>query len=312
MSLAPIPAFGITASKPSSSRPRQNPSSIALSTAPDSVRFGASESERSELNQPKHEIIEQPNGVAPIVRFTLEPGQTLFAESGAMLTKDPHVDLDTNFSNKGFFSSVWRNIASGESIMKQKFTSPDKPGEVTIAAPIPGKVMAVDLNGNESLIVQDNSFLAYTGDIESSISFREGQNRPIRTGLLGGEGFLFQKYSGNGRVFLNASGNIMKVDLKEGQALDVDNGSLVAYTNGVNYDFTMNRGKSGTGFFKNLKNMALSGEGLFHARLTGPGTVYIQSMPFYKLASRIVTAGGGHSGGGGSGFSLIDLGLGDE
>lgn len=248
--------------------------------------------------EPAYEIIEQPNGVAPALKFTVKPGDEVHAERGAMLAKDSWVEMDTRLMVKGAGKVLKRFFFSGESIFKQVFTTA-KPGHVTIAAPIPGKITAIDMSETGPMITQKEAFLAYTGDVKTDAKLLKGPSlgRRVATGFLGGEGFFLQRFEGTGKLFINASGNILEYNLKPGETLDVDNGCLVAYSDSIEPQVVLTPKLSGKIF---------SGEGLTHVRLSGPGKVFLQTMPFSRMALKIVAAGAIQGGGTSTGAILAD------
>ena len=234
-----------------------------------------------------------------IVEIELDPGETVVAEAGAMNYMEDDIEFVTKMGDgsdpqQGFMSkmmAVGSRVLTGESIFMTHFTN--QGGEkkrVAFAAPYPGKVIALDLSElGGSMICQKDAFLCAALGTKISIAFQ----RKLGVGFFGGEGFILQRLDGDGLAFVHAGGTVIKKKL-EGQTLRVDTGCLVAFTDGINYDIQ----RAG-----NLKSMFFGGEGLFLASLSGHGTVLLQSLPFSRLADRILRhapAAGGSSKGEGS------------
>ena len=231
-----------------------------------------------------------------IVEVELDPGETVIAEAGAMNYMEEGIQFEAKMGDgskpdSGLFGKLLdagKRAITGESIFITHFTNQGAGKQhVAFAAPYPGKIIALDLDtvGGE-MLCQKDAFLCAAKGTEVSIAF----NKRFGAGLFGGEGFILQKLNGDGNVFLHAGGTVIERKL-HGETLRVDTGCLVAFTNGINYDIQ----RSG-----NLKSMFFGGEGLFLATLQGMGTVYLQSLPFSRLADRILAnapkAGGGQQG----------------
>jgi uncharacterized protein (TIGR00266 family) len=211
--------------------------------------------------------------------------------------KDISVSMETVFGdgsqaseNSGFMGKLMgagKRLLTGEGLFTTVFTHQGQgKAKVAFGAPYPGKIIPMrlsDLGG--TLICQKDSFLAGAKGISVGIAFQQ----KIMTGLFGGEGFIMQKLDGDGWVFVHAGGSIMERQLQPGEQIHVDTGCVVAYTPGVDMDIERAGG---------VKSMLFGGEGLFFARLTGPGHVWLQSLPFSRLAGRILanSAGGGEEG----------------
>ncbi len=228
------------------------------------------------------------------VEITLDPGEMVLAEAGSMMYMSPAIAMETVFGDpskkgQGFWSklaSAGKRIVTGESMFMTTFTNSGSRREaVAFAAPYPGKIlpMHLDAMGGE-LICQKAAFLCGARGVQISIAFQ----KKIGVGLFGGEGFIMQRLSGDGIVMLHASGGMLQKELGPGEMLKVDTGCLVALTPSVNYDIQ---------FVGGFKNTVFGGEGLFLATVTGPGKVWLQSLPFSRLAGRIVA----HAPGGGGG-----------
>ncbi|GHC42148.1 TIGR00266 family protein [Roseibacillus persicicus] len=232
-----------------------------------------------------------------IVEVELDPGETVIAEAGAMNYLEEDISFqakmgDGSTANEGVMGkllSVGKRALTGESIFMTHFTHQGGSGKrrVSFAAPFPGKIIPVDLNQiGGSIVCQKDSFLCAAFGTKVSIAF----NKKLGTGFFGGEGFIMQKLEGDGMAFMHAGGTVIKRELK-GETLRVDTGCLVALSPGIDYGIE----RAG-----NLKSMFFGGEGMFLATLRGTGTVWLQSLPFSRMADRIVksapSAGGSRQG----------------
>ncbi|BES66159.1 TIGR00266 family protein [Gottschalkiaceae bacterium SANA] len=233
------------------------------------------------------------------VEIELDPGESVIAEAGAMMYMEDGIEMETIFGDgsqqskssglMGKFLSAGKRVVTGESLFMTLFGN-DASGKkhVAFAAPYPGSIIPVDLmNVNEELICQKDAFLCAAKGISMDIAFQ----KKLGTGFFGGEGFIMQRLRGDGMAFLHAGGTVVKRELRAGEALRVDTGCLVALTADVNYDIQ---------FVGNVKSALFGGEGLFFATLRGPGTVWLQSLPFSRMADRIIShapkAGGSSKG----------------
>ena len=236
------------------------------------------------------------------VEVELDPGESAVAEAGALMFKDASVQMDTIFGDGSHSGaggglldkllSAGKRVVTGESMFTTVYTHTGQgKAKVAFAAPYPGTVLALKLSDHGGrLICQKDSFLAGARGVSLGIAFQ----RNIMTGLFGGEGFIMQKLEGDGWVFVHAGGTLVERELAAGERLDVDTGCVVAYHASVNMDVRRVAG---------IKSMLFGGEGVFLATLTGPGHVWLQSLPFSRLAGRMFAAapqGGGQARGEGS------------
>jgi uncharacterized protein (TIGR00266 family) len=224
------------------------------------------------------------------VEIMLDPGETIVAEAGAMMYMDSDIRMNAIFGDgsgrdegKGIMSklvSAGKRIITGESLFMTTFTNGGREKKcVSFAAPYPGRVIPLDLTEvGGTLICQKDSFLCAAKGISIGIAFQ----KKIGVGLFGGEGFIMQKLEGDGLAFMHAGGTIIKKELTPGETLKLDTGCLVALTKTVNYDIQ---------FSGDIKTALFGGEGLVLATLTGPGIVWLQSLPFSRMADRIISAG---------------------
>ena len=247
------------------------------------------------------------------VEIELDIGETVVAEAGAMMHMEAGIDMETIFGDgsassqslMGKLFGAGKRILTGESLFMTAFTNTGGGKQrVAFSAPYPGKIIPMDLGalGGE-LICQKDSFLCAAKGVAIGIAFQ----RRIGVGLFGGEGFILERLQGDGYCFVHAGGTLVEKTLGSGETLRVDTGCLVAMQRGVNYDIQ---------FVGGIKNALFGGEGIFFATLTGPGRVWLQSLPFSRLADRIIAAAprlGGESKGEGSLLgSLGDLLNGDN
>ncbi|MDK2809534.1 MAG: hypothetical protein PWR27_243 [Petroclostridium sp.] len=217
-----------------------------------------------------------------MVEIELDPGEGVRAEAGAMMFMEKGIEMQT--STEGGLFKGFKRMITGESFFITTFyNSGHGKSHVAFAAPYPGKIIPLDLGliGGRFLCQKD-AFLCAAKGIEVEIAF----TKRIGAGFFGGEGFILQRLEGNGMAFIHAGGTIIKKELAPGEVLRVDTGCLVAFSPTVDYDIQ---------FIGGFKNALFGGEGLFLARLTGPGTVYLQSLPFSRLADRIFAAARFHN-----------------
>jgi uncharacterized protein (TIGR00266 family) len=234
------------------------------------------------------------------VEIELDPGESAIAEAGGMMFKDPAVHMDTIFGDGskpqgGFFgklASAGKRILTGESLFMTLFTHQGQgKARVAFASPYPGTILPfrlADMGG--ALIAQKDAFLCAAKGVSVGLHFQ----KKIMTGLFGGEGFIMQKLEGDGFAFIHVGGCVIERQLQPGEELHVDTGCLAAMTPSVDFDIV----RAGS-----VKSMIFGGEGVFFAQLRGPGTIWLQSLPFSRLAGRII-ANAGPLGGKGEGSLL--------
>jgi uncharacterized protein (TIGR00266 family) len=228
------------------------------------------------------------------VDVTLDPREMCIAEAGAMMYMTPGIKMETVFGDPsvaqsgGFLGKVMsagKRVLTGESMFVTTFTNAGSDRQhVAFAAPYPGQIIPMHLDqlGGE-LICQKDSFLCAARGVKISIAFQ----KKIGVGIFGGEGFIMQRLNGDGIALIHAGGALMHRTLQAGEVLKIDTGCLVAIEPSVNYDIQ---------FIGGIKNSLFGGEGLFFATLTGPGKIWVQSLPFSRFAGRVLAnskAGGG-------------------
>jgi uncharacterized protein (TIGR00266 family) len=223
------------------------------------------------------------------VEIELDPNETAIAESGAMMMMEDGIQMQTIFGDgstqqpTGFLGklvSAGKRILTGESLFMTAFTNIGQAKRrVSFAAPYTGKIITVDLQKlGGTVIAQKDAFLCAAKGVSVGIHLQ----RRLGTGIFGGEGFIMQKLEGDGLAFMHAGGFVIERELQQGEILKVDTGCVVAYTPSVDFNIEFVRG---------IKNMVFGGEGLFFARLAGPGKIWLQSLPISRLAGRILAYG---------------------
>ncbi|MBR3705969.1 MAG: TIGR00266 family protein [Firmicutes bacterium] len=225
-----------------------------------------------------------------MVEIVLDPGESVIAEAGAMNYMEAAIKMETVFgdgsgadANKGLggkLLSAGKRAMIGEGLFMTVFQNidPANQAKVAFAAPYPGKIIPVDLDTfDQTLICQKSAFLCAAKGVNIDLYLQ----KKLGAGLFGGEGFIMQRLTGDGVVFLNAGGTIIKKQLAEGEMIKIDTGCLVAMSETVDYDVALQN---------DIKNGLLGGEGLFLATLRGPGEVWLQSLPFNRMADEIIKA----------------------
>jgi uncharacterized protein (TIGR00266 family) len=223
------------------------------------------------------------------VEIELDPGESAVAEAGAMVWKDSSIEMTTVFgdgsggqASSGFMGKLLgagKRLVTGESLFTTVFTHHGHgKARVAFASPIPGAIVPIKLDTvGERLICQKDAFLCAARGVSIGIHFQQ----KIMTGLFGGEGFIMQRLEGDGWVFVQMGGTVIERELTPGEELHIDTGCVAAFTSGIDFDVI----RAGS-----VKSMIFGGEGVFFARLRGPGKVWIQSLPFSRLAGRMLAA----------------------
>ena len=221
------------------------------------------------------------------VEIELDPQEIVVAEAGSFMMMDNGIKMETIFGDgstqqSGLFGtllSAGKRMLTGESLFMTAYLNQNNSkSKVSFASPYPGKILAIDLTVfGGKFICQKDSFLCAAKGVAVGIEFSQKLGR----GLFGGEGFIMQKLEGDGMAFVHSGGTLAKRELSAGEILKVDTGCIVGFSKEVDYDIE---------FIGGIKNSIFGGEGLFFATLRGPGTVYIQSLPFSRLADRIIAS----------------------
>ncbi|MDG6258036.1 MAG: TIGR00266 family protein [Methanomicrobiaceae archaeon] len=207
-----------------------------------------------------------------MVTITLDNGERICAEAGAMVNMSGTMQMRTNM--KGGLLGGLKRAVSGESLFLTEFTPEGSNGFVSFAGNVPGKIIPITLNGNE-FIAQKDAFLCSEKGVNLEITF----TKRIRSGFFGGEGFILQKLAGEGKAFLHCAGDVFERELGPGEVVKVETGLVVGFESTVSYDIA---------FVGGVKTVLFGGEGLFLTTLTGPGKVIMQSLDIAKLASSLI------------------------
>lgn len=221
------------------------------------------------------------------VEIELDPQEIVVAEAGSFMMMENGIQMQTIFGDgsqqqQGIFGkllSAGKRVLTGESLFMTAYTNMNmKKSKVSFASPYPGKIIPIDLRDFQGkFICQKDAFLCAAKGVSIGIEF----SKKIGRGLFGGEGFIMEKLEGDGMAFVHSGGTLAKKELAAGEVLKVDTGCIVGFTQEVDYDIE---------FIGGIKNTIFGGEGMFFATLRGPGTVYVQSLPFSRLADRIIAS----------------------
>ena len=210
--------------------------------------------------------------ILPSLDVSLEAGEAVYTESGGMAWMKGELKMESN-TRGGLLAGLGRALA-GESLFMTTYTCERGTGLITFTPEAPGRILAFELGSGQSLICQKDAFMAAQEGVQLQMHFR----KRLGTGLFGGEGFILQKVTGPGVVFLEIAGDVREYDLQPGEVMKVDPGHIALYEPTVDYDLTTVKG---------ITNILFSGEGLFLATLRGPGKIWLQSMPIANLAAKI-------------------------
>jgi len=221
------------------------------------------------------------------VEIELDPNESVIAEAGSLMMMDSSMKMETIFGDgsqrdSGFMNKLFsagKRVLTGESLFMTAYTHLGQGKKhVVFAAPYPGKIIPVDLSAfGGKVVAQKDAFLCAAKGVSVGIEFQ----KKIGVGLFGGEGFIMQKIEGDGMAFLHAGGTIIERELQPGEMIRVDTGCIMAFTQDVNYEVE---------FVGGIRNAIFGGEGVFFATLRGPGKAWIQSLPFSRLADRIISS----------------------
>ena len=260
--------------------------------APGGPQLGANQMQKNGVIFTKADVIDFEifGDDMQLVEIELDPGESIIAEAGAMNYMESCIKMETIFGDgsgsdqgkslSGKLLNAGKRALTGEGLFMTVFQNADpvKKAKVAFASPYPGKIIPVDLDTfDQQLICQKSAFLCAAKGVNIDLHLQ----KKLGAGLFGGEGFIMQKLTGDGVIFLNAGGTIIKKHLEEGETLKLDTGCLVAMSATVDYDVAIQN---------DIKNGFLGGEGLFLATLTGPGEVWMQSLPFSRMADEIIKA----------------------
>ena len=216
----------------------------------------------------QHQIQGQPY---PVVTLTLQPEESVLCQKGAMAWMTPNMEMQTTGGGLG---KMFSRALSGESMFQNRYTAKGGQGMIAFASAVPGEIMPIQVTPDRPIVAQKSAFLAS----EAGVSFEMFFQRKIAGGFFGGEGFIMQKFSGNGMLFLEIDGSVVAYDLAPGQAMMVDTGNLAAMDASCSIDVQTVKG---------VGNMLLGGEGFFNTKVIGPGRIWLQTMPISGLANAL-------------------------
>ena len=209
-------------------------------------------------------------GAFPIVVCQLTKGEKMITEKGSMVWMSPNMSMETTGGGLG---KMFSKAFSGDSMFQNIYTA-NGDGMITFGSSFPGKIVAIDIKPGRNFIVQKSAFLAAEAGVELSIHF----NKKMGAGFFGGEGFIMQKLSGQGTAFVEIDGDLVEYELSAGQKIIVDTGNVAGFDSTVSIDIQTVKG---------VKNMVFGGEGIFNTVLTGPGRIWLQTMPIANVANAI-------------------------
>ena len=218
----------------------------------------------------QYEIVGTP---FPAVVCRLAQNESMHCESNGMAWMSPNMEMDTNTG--GGIGKLFGRAFSGESLFRCTYTARQGEGMISFASSMPGRVLPIEISPQRAIVAQKSAFLATEAGVDMNIFFQ----KKLGSGFFGGEGFIMQRFSGSGMAFLEISGSLVEYDLQAGQTIVVDTGYLAAMDETCSIDVQMVKG---------VKNMLFGGEGLFNTRITGPGHIWLQSMPASTLAGAIL------------------------
>ena len=216
----------------------------------------------------QYEIVGTP---FPAVVCRLAHNESMHCESNGMAWMSPNMEMDTNTGIGKLFGRAF----SGESLFRCTYTARQGEGMISFASSMPGRVLPIEISPQRAIVAQKSAFLATEAGVDMNIFFQ----KKLGSGFFGGEGFIMQRFSGSGMAFLEISGSLVEYDLQAGQTIVVDTGYLAAMDETCSIDVQMVKG---------VKNMLFGGEGLFNTRITGPGHIWLQTMPASTLAGAIL------------------------
>lgn len=210
----------------------------------------------------------------PVVICGLEAGESVVCQKGAMTWMTSNMNMTTNAGN-GSLGKLFGRIVTGESIFQNEYTAQGGSGEIAFGSSVPGQILAIPIDAGRSIVAQKTAFLASEKDVKMEVFFQ----KKLSGGLFGGEGFIMQRFFGNGMLFLEVDGSIVEYDLNAGETMLVDTGYLCAMDSTVKIDVEM---------IKGVGNALFGGEGLFNTKITGPGHVWLQTMPMPQFAGSLI------------------------
>ena len=213
----------------------------------------------------------------PVLEVMLQPGEGIISEAGELswMTQSVQMTTHTQMGGGGGFFGVIKRVAGGGTIFMTEYSAYGMPGEIAFATKVPGHILPIEVGGGQEFFIHRHGFLCATQQIQLGVGFQQS----LGAGIFGGDGFLLQKVSGYGTAWIELSGEVITKDLRPGETLRVHPGHVGAFTGGVAFQITRVPG---------IKNMIFGGDGLFLAALTGPGRVWLQTLPIARLAHQIL------------------------
>ena len=213
----------------------------------------------------------------PVLEVLLQPGESVFSEAGELswMTQTIQMQTHTQMGGGGGFLGVIKRVAGGGTLFMTEYSAYGSPGEIAFATKVPGHILPVEVHQGEQYMVHRHGFLCATPRVELGVGFQQS----LGAGIFGGDGFLLQKVSGVGTAWLELSGEVIVKDLRPGETLRVHPGHVGAFTGGVSFQIARVPG---------IKNLIFGGDGLFLAALSGPGRVWLQTLPISRLAHQIL------------------------
>lgn len=208
----------------------------------------------------------------PVVICGVNPGETVVCQKGAMTWMSANMQMVTNVG--GGIGKLFNKVLTNESMFQNEYTAQGGFGEIAFGSSVPGQIIPIQISPSRNIVAQKSAFLASEKSINMEIFFQ----KKIGSGIFGGEGFIMQKFSGNGMLFLEVDGSVVEYDLDPGESLLVDTGYLCAMDSSVSIDVEM---------IKGVGNALFGGEGLFNTKITGPGHVWLQTMPMPQFANSL-------------------------
>lgn len=210
-------------------------------------------------------------GIFPIVTCHLEDGEQMITENGSMVWQSPNVQMETK---GGGIGKMFSKALSGASIFRNVYTAHSGSGMITFGSSFPGRIIPMEIEPGKEMILQKHALLAAEASVELGIHL----NKNLGVGMFGGEGFVMQRLSGNGMAFVEIDGELVEYELSEGEQLIVDTGNIACFEPSVSIEIKQVKG---------IKNKLLGGEGFFNTLLTGPGNVWLQTMPISGIADAL-------------------------
>jgi uncharacterized protein (TIGR00266 family) len=218
----------------------------------------------------------------PVLEVLLQPGESVFSEAGELswMTQSIQMTTHTQMGGGGGFFGVIKRVAGGGSIFMTEYSAYGMPGEIAFATKVPGHILPIEIGPGQEFMIHRHGFLCATNQVQIGVGFQQS----LGAGIFGGDGFLLQKVHGYGTAWIELSGEVIVKDLRPGETLRVHPGHVGAFSGGVSFQIAMVPG---------IKNMIFGGDGLFLASMTGPGRVWLQTLPISRLAHQILEYGPG-------------------